>query len=188
VRVGVDSLEGETPTKQELEIAEAIAHADYSAQTKYNDIALLKLAKPIKFDAKVRPACLNTKADLKWDKAIAIGFGKLNYENTETSKHLMKVQLSNIDREFCKSAYADNKLMTKGVIETQFCAGEKEGKKDTCQGDSGGALQTVLADPYCMYNIVGVTSFGKFCGFENAPGLYSAVAAYIGWVEEKVWG
>jgi hypothetical protein len=31
--------------------------------------------------------------------------------------------------------------MTKGVIESQFCAGEKEGKKDTCQGDSGGPLQ-----------------------------------------------
>lgn len=52
---------------------------------------------------------------------------------------------------------------------------------------TGGPLQTVLEKPYCMYRVVGITSFGKFCGFENSPGIYTRVASYIEWIEKIVW-
>ena len=45
----------------------------------------------------------------------------------------MKVILSKIDQEKCKESYKTYKLMSNGIIESQFCAGELEGKKDTCQ-------------------------------------------------------
>lgn len=48
-------------------------------------------------------------------------------------------------------------------------------------------LQIVLDKPYCMYKLVGVTSFGKFCGFENSPGIYTRVASFVGWIESIVW-
>jgi secreted trypsin-like serine protease len=55
------------------------------------------------------------------------------------------------------------------------------------QGDSGGPLQVVLEKPYCMYSVVGVTSFGKFCGFKNSPAIYTRVSSYIHWIESIVW-
>lgn len=55
------------------------------------------------------------------------------------------------------------------------------------QGDSGGPLQVVLDNPYCMYSVVGVTSFGKFCGFKNSPAVYTRVSSYVPWIESVVW-
>lgn len=38
-----------------------------------------------------------------------------------------------------------------------------------------------------MYNVIGITSFGKFCGLENTPGIYTKVADYAEWIERIVW-
>nr|CAI5841157.1 unnamed protein product [Callosobruchus analis] len=39
-----------------------------------------------------------------------------------------------------------------------------------------------------MYEIVGITSFGKSCAtVENLPGVYTRVSAYIEWIEDNVW-
>lgn len=46
---------------------------------RYNDIALIKLEKPLKLNEHARPACLNTDPKVAWPKAIATGFGKTVY-------------------------------------------------------------------------------------------------------------
>jgi secreted trypsin-like serine protease len=35
--------------------------------------------------------------------------------------------------------------------------------------------------------VVGVTSFGRFCGFKNSPAIYTKVAHYLPWIESIVW-
>lgn len=102
----------------------------------------------------------------------------------------MKVQLSLIAGASCEDTYkADvgGRSLSLGVISSQMCAGELAGGKDTCQGDSGGPLQISMASPFCMYAVLGVTSFGKFCGFRNAPAIYTRVSHYIPWIESVVW-
>lgn len=64
---------------QNIAVSERIAHPKYSAKSKYNDIALLKLAENINFNEYVRPGCLNLDNDLKWSMALATGFGRLTY-------------------------------------------------------------------------------------------------------------
>lgn len=54
------------------------------------------------------------------------------------------------------------------------------------QGDSGGPLQTVHNKHACMYTIVGITSFGVYCGSEY-PGIYTRAYLYIDWIESIVW-
>lgn len=185
VRVGVLN-QVDTSTMQEIPISQTILHPEYQKDSKYNDIAILKLSGPIQFNGNIRPACLNTNAQLSWDKAIVIGFGKVESDGPN-SDHLMKVMLSNYARQDCSEAYKDNKAMTNGLLDSQFCAGEVEGGKDSCQGDSGGPIQIVLKEPYCMYSIIGVVSFGKLCGFEKSPGIYTNVASFIPWIEQNAW-
>lgn len=48
-------------------------------------------------------------------------------------------------------------------------------------------LQILLAKPHCVYSIIGITSFGKACGFKNVPAVYTNVANYTSWIEEVVW-
>lgn len=48
--------------------------------------------------------------------------------------------------------------------------------------------QILLDSPFHMYFIVGITSFGKKCGFANMPAVYTNVAYFVSWIEEIVWG
>lgn len=47
--------------------------------------------------------------------------------------------------------------------------------------------QVTMVEPYCMYNIVGVTSFGKFCGFASSYGVYTNVTSFVEFIERIVW-
>jgi len=39
----------------------------------------------------------------------------------------------------------------------------------------------------CVFNLIGITSFGKFCATENSPGVYTKVATFLPWIEQIVW-
>ncbi|KAF2903091.1 hypothetical protein ILUMI_03093, partial [Ignelater luminosus] len=189
VRLGIINLNS-NENLQEILISARITHPEHKPPMKYNDIALLKLVYPAQFTPFVRPACLNTEANIPQPTAIATGFGKVTYESPEGSKDLMKVQLRLIPKQQCSSSFsspAEKLSMPQGIIDSLICAGELAGGKDTCQGDSGGPLQVVLRQPYCMYSLIGVTSFGKFCGFPNSPAIYSRVSHFLGWIESVVW-
>lgn len=170
-----------------INIAQRIAHPQYHTAAKYHDICIFKLAEDIQFSPFVRPACINVEMNLQWNTAIVIGFGRTEQDSDKTSDHLLKVQLQKFTTEECQGVYGENPEMKEGLKESQFCAGEKVDHKDSCQGDSGGPIQVVLGDPYCMYNIIGVVSFGKLCGFANSPGVYTNVASYIDWIEQLAW-
>ncbi|KAJ4451490.1 hypothetical protein ANN_02953 [Periplaneta americana] len=175
---------------QDFTIAEMILHPDYKLPARYNDIALFKLNKKVVFDAYIRPACLQVDKDFKDKRGIAIGYGRMDYSNDAQSKDLLKVTLDFLTNAECSTYYKDDaggKQIPDGLKDEQLCSGVLEGGKDTCQGDSGGPLQVVLEKPYCMYSVVGVTSFGKFCGFKNSPAVYTRVSSYIAWIEGIVW-
>ena len=58
-----------------------------------------------------------------------------------------------------------------------FCAGSDFGV-DTCLGDSGGPL--VCEDPYTgLWEISGVTSWGRGCGVAKFPGVYTKAGIQI---------
>lgn len=64
---------------QERNVKERLTHPDYKVPLRYNDIALLKLEKPVDLTAEVRPACLEVEENLVDKKFIASGFGKTAY-------------------------------------------------------------------------------------------------------------
>ena len=37
-----------------------------------------------------------------------------------------------------------------------------------------------------MYTIMGITSFGEGCAVANAPGVYTRVAEFLSWINEKI--
>lgn len=39
----------------------------------------------------------------------------------------------------------------------------------------------------CVFYIIGITSFGKFCGATNIPAVYTRVSEYVSWIEDIVW-
>lgn len=99
---------------------------------------------------------------------------------------LMKVKLDILDNSKCVEQYKDEEDDI-DVTDNQICAGVLTGGKDTCQGDSGGPLQIVKSDNKCMAYIIGITSFGGYCGGQNSPSVYTRVSAYLDWIEANAF-
>ncbi|KAH9635206.1 hypothetical protein HF086_009546 [Spodoptera exigua] len=59
---------------------------------------------------------------------------------------------------------------------------------DTLQaGDSGGPLQAKPVLSRCLHTVIGVTSYGRNCGYSGQPGIYTRVRFYVPWIESVVW-
>lgn len=189
VRLGDLDLESETDgaDPRDYAIEEFIKHPQYTARTKYNDIALIRLAEPVPINNRVRPACLYQSVDIRQQKLIATGYGAMeNFGNN--ANHLLKVVLDQYSHDACQRAYAnDGRPLVRGIIDSQICAGYEPGGRDTCQGDSGGPLQIRDEQDSCRFYVAAITSFGKFCG-TSTPGIYTRVGSYLGWIEQTVWG
>ena len=61
------------------------------------------------------------------------GWGTLKSQGKQP-KSLMKVDVPIVSRSQCNDWYFNSDDITENMI----CAGYKKGKKDSCQGDSGG--------------------------------------------------
>lgn len=173
---------------KEYEIIEIIENPKYSRASKYHDIALLKLNETVIFNAYIRPLCLPS-AQLDGERLIATGWGRTGWAD-EVSPKLLKVFLEPFSNEECNNYYANdvNRKLENGIDDkTQLCVGSRIENKDTCPGDSGGPLQSYHKTEYCMFTIQAITSFGKICGFQNAPGVYTRVLPYVEWIESIVW-
>ncbi|KAL1394705.1 hypothetical protein pipiens_011769 [Culex pipiens pipiens] len=189
VRLGDLDLESEADgaDPRDFEIEEFIKHPEYTSRTKYNDIALVRLATPVQINSRIRPACLYQSKEIRQQKLIATGYGAMENFGSNANQ-LLKVVLDQYTQEACQQAYAnDGRPLSRGIVDSQFCAGYEPGGRDTCQGDSGGPLQVRDEQDSCRFYVAAVTSFGKFCG-TSTPGIYTRVGAYLGWIEQIVWG
>uniref|UniRef100_A0A8D8RL55 Serine protease snake n=2 Tax=Cacopsylla melanoneura TaxID=428564 RepID=A0A8D8RL55_9HEMI len=173
---------------ENYKVVQVYAHPDYSSSKKYNDIALLRLDRSVEFTDNVRPACLHNGETIGINRALATGWGAIGFGD-RSSDVLLKVGLGFIENNKCAALYRSEQSssLNKGIIESQLCAGELDGGYDTCLGDSGGPLQVTSDTNKCIYKIVGVTSFGKFCGEKNSPGVYTRVSSFVPWIESIVW-
>ncbi|XP_055594342.1 venom protease-like [Uranotaenia lowii] len=173
---------------EDFNVAELFPHPEYRMATQYNDIALLKLDRKVIFSPYIRPICLPQSEVLKNRKAIATGWGTIGYGES-TSPVLLKVVLDMFSHEECSPQFEPNRKLKDGIRpESQICAGSRNSSKDTCQGDSGGPLQIYNDENvYCTYTIIGVTSFGKYCGLAGTPGVYTKVYSYISWIENLIF-
>jgi hypothetical protein len=121
-----------------------------------NDIAMLKLEKPIKFSDTARPICLPTSSsDSPVGKVcIAAGWGRNNSRNEKD----MPVALQQI-----MSPAHDDATCAKGwgktyISNQMVCSGNLQATGGTCQGDSGGTLACQQKDG--SWTVYGATSFG----------------------------
>lgn len=171
---------------QTIRVARTIAHPSYNAPQQYHDIALLELAQDMRFNQYARPACVNAQLKVSGQRAIASGWGTTEYLG-DNSENLLKVTLDLFRFDECQPLYETNRKLSQGLKEAQqLCAGSHNEEKDTCEGDSGGPLQ-VYHSLHCMYNVVGVTSFGKVCGTVGLPGVYTRVSNYVDWIEANAF-
>ena len=92
----------------------------------------------------------------------------------------MKVDVTIYSFEECFQAY-DGVGITGGMV----CAGDPEGGKGFCQGDSGSPLMCPSSRGDSL-ELTGVASWGYACGETGFPGVYSETSYFIPWIMENM--
>ncbi|MFN3218268.1 MAG: S1 family peptidase [Acidimicrobiales bacterium] len=152
-----------------------VRHPRYARQ-EVADIAVLQLARPLRFNRKVRPIELATAAELAAaTHAIATGWGARFEENGRGSVRLRRVRVPIVGDRACNRALRDRGATILPRLE--LCAGAPG--RDSCYGDSGGPL--VIRTPDGP-RLAGITSWGlEPCG-GRTPGIYTEVPSLRRWI------
>jgi len=153
-----------------------------------NDIAVIRLKKPIKFNNYVQPICLpNVRA--KVNRVLwAAGWG-ITKGRGPTNEKLKQLGVKIFNESACvdKVPKFNN---PKGVL----CAGG-EVDQDTCTGDSGGPLAGPIwvnkgwRKKSYQWQLYGLTSIGSpncnTLSFDRQPAVYTDVAYFSDWVKKQ---
>ncbi|CAH1111932.1 unnamed protein product [Psylliodes chrysocephalus] len=143
----------------------AITHPYHSSLNEEYDIAVLKLTPPFNYSATIQPVRLpRFREPIKEGQIGNVsGWGSLSIAFPDAVDQLRTVQLPVLDQNYCQRRYNMVKL-----TDNMFCAGYREGGKDSCQGDSGG--------PYVIDGVLyGMVSWGFNCAQPGYPGIYTNV-------------
>ena len=156
-----------------------------------NDIALLHLNCCIGFRPYARPVCLPQAADEHLYQSDVVGT-VVGWGGTKKVARGEKVTFSTVQYQV-EIPITDYENCTNmdpiGITDNMFCAGDGEGEKDACTGDSGGPFvsrretNNKLKRPFV---VTGIVSWGIGCAQKDTYGVYTRVANYVDWIEDKI--
>lgn len=149
-----------------------------------DDISILKMSKPLQSGGyPVTPICIPeatethiTTKDIVGTEGVVAGWGRTKYGG-ESSKQLREVWLPIVSNNACSEIFKD----ILKIRDEMICAGDINGTKDACQGDSGGALMWRSKTDDRWYTL-GVVSFGVKCAEPGYYGTYTRVQSYLDWI------
>lgn len=172
-------------------LSQIISHSNFDPVTYANDIALLKLSKPIKYGPAVMPICLATDPTNLFinENATVPGWGQIMPNVISPSTVIQHTQLQVLSNLQC-----ENKFSEKGYSDPfpkyYMCAFAKD--KDSCVGDSGGPLmiqphqvkQNTKNTKYKRWTAIGIVSWGVGCASPDLPGVYTRITEFTRWIKQ----
>lgn len=162
-----------------------IVHPNYDSKTLENDLALIKLKKPVPYREDIQPICLPAlNEDFTGLDGYATGWGLTDFDKRQLPDTLQIVRLPIISNKRCQSMYR-KAGHDKHITEMDLCAGYAKGGMDSCEGDSGGPL--IVRRPNDQrWTLAGIVSNGVKCGEPLLPGVYTRVSRFVPWVLEQM--
>lgn len=168
--------------EQRRQVSQIITN-NFDLATFYNDIALLKLQKPlVLLDGRSAPICMPNAGDIFDELSLVAGWGRLS-EDGQIAHVVRQVTIPIISKEYCESEYITIGF-SQYLNECQLCAGYKRGGKDACQGDSGGPL--ICEKENGRFYLCGIVSWGVGCARPNYPGVYTKVTCFTDWIKNTM--
>ncbi|XP_065345318.1 trypsin alpha-like [Cloeon dipterum] len=147
-------------------------HPDYDTYDHSNDIALVKTQFKMIFNQYVSPISLSNEP-LAFNETCEIaGWGIEHFDGTSYSKMLRITGVTIIDREECRSIFAQENVQ---LGEDQFCARSDMG--GACRGDEGGGF----VRRYPSDVLLGLIST-NFCTLDNFPTAFVDVYLHREWI------
>ena len=116
-------------------ISKRVSHPNYNKDTVDNDIALLKLKSPVKFNEYVQPICLPSSRAGTFANSRATVAGWGSTEHSSSSHVLLDTQINVISNAECRRYHNYRSMITKSMLCTR--PDSHVYAQGSCQGDSG---------------------------------------------------
>merc|ERR1711884_6387 len=169
---------------EDHEIQSKTVHESYNPATFQNDIALLRLDKPVIYKTHIIPVCLPPPMKkFIGSRATVIGWGRTAHGQSSTPSKLQEVEVGVISSKKCQDWFDSNNRKEKIYKDAFLCAGFAEGGRDSCQGDSGGPL---VLNKDGKGTLIGLVSWGIACARAKLPGVYTNISNYRDWIDETM--
>ncbi|XP_053661500.1 venom serine protease-like [Anopheles marshallii] len=160
-----------------MRLASVTNHPSFVFSPSQNDIAIVRTADRIIFNAGVGPVCLPfrfSSNNFAGSIVEAAGWGTLDY-GAQISNVLRKVSLNVITQQACQASVAN-------IFPSHICTYTPN--KDSCQYDSGGPLfYTTGGNVY----LVGIINYGTACATKK-PSVSSRITSYLSWIQSMTPG
>jgi len=165
-----------------------------------SDLCIIKLKRKFKLNKRVQKVKVKKREIESGSQVVAAGWGKqedkkstdqllttrltsLNYKKCEDEIRSWNTSLIEDDyhRKVFEEKFHDKEKLSKRLSRNVTCAVGR-GNRDTCSGDSGGAIVTVQKK-----YLVGIVSSGllRACG-NGLPSINTNVQRYIGWIMNQL--
>lgn len=155
-----------------IRVAEIRVHPLWDRQLIRNDIALLRLDRPVPPGVPIQPlARPGAPAPAPGTLETAVGWGDLADASGTYPPDLREVDLRAQAPRTCEDVFGAGYFSATASL----CAWAQD--RGTCQGDSGGPLLVAGVQ-------VGVVSYGAICG--EHPSVFARVSTFSGWVADQV--
>lgn len=175
LKVATGSVIWNKPDAEYL-VADAKVHCLHNKPMYHNDIALLRLSKPIVYNENTQPIKLAWSNTLKEGDTVDLsGWGSTKVWG-RTADKLHKVELKYMANASCSGKVKNAAWLGEGHICTDTRSGE-----GSCHGDSGGPLVDE------NNTLVGVVNWGEPCAV-GRPDVFASVAYYHDWIRGNLAG
>uniref|UniRef100_A0A8C3WML7 Serine protease 21 n=1 Tax=Catagonus wagneri TaxID=51154 RepID=A0A8C3WML7_9CETA len=162
------------------QVARIFLSPQYVGSTSY-DIALVKLSSSVTYSKHIQPICVLASSSEFQNRTDCwvTGWGDVTEDVALPSPHtLQEVQVGVINSSMCNHLFTLSDFR-RDIWGDMVCAGDPEGGKDACFGDSGGPLACKKSGLWIQ---IGVVSWGVGCGRPNRPGVYTNVSTHYKWI------
>lgn len=147
-----------------------------------NEIALIKLKKPLNWTETVKAALLPQKGEsLKLDdEVIVAGFGREKQSQSQYEVRRLKTAVLKVkDQSKCHR-------VSKTTLKNIICASSKT-LNNPCNGDTGSGLMKKGKNN--QNTIFGIVTFGpKVCDVENSNFFFTKITTHLDWIKGTILG
>jgi len=182
VRVGEHNRTVVEGSEVDVTVRKIMRHPDYSRWTLNNDIAMLKLEKPVKLNKYVQPACLPKQKAPVGSKCYITGWGKTHHPGHMTTV-LQQGLLPVVSNNVC---YEKNRhRIPVRITDAMICGGSGGTDRISgCHGDSGGPFVCNIDGKWELH---GSVSHGSpVCKSTETYTVFSRTFYFKNWIAKTV--
>ncbi|CAH0668671.1 unnamed protein product [Spodoptera exigua] len=157
-----------------VRVANVTVHPQYGRPQFDNDIAALRLARPLSFNANIRAIRLpQPRQPVPLVRLTVTGWGLTAVGGRRIPRIMMEANVPVVPHWLCRLSYGQS------LTNNMFCGGHfLIGGVSSCQGDSGGPA--VFRD-----TAFGVVSFARGCALPLSPTVFTNIASLRNWITDN---